>query len=515
MTPRRVSHPGILPPMSLHWPILRRLLSHPLSTVAIDDFKTWKGLELVIAASHIADAVEDRCKTETLGIMLPTSGLAPAAMLAGWMLGKTVVPLNFLLRREELQHVVRDCGTDTVVTVQPMLDYVATGGKVPTGVEYLKIEDLNMKRVPRPRWPSLRGVGGSDIEPAVILYTSATSGKPKGVVLTHRNLSANIAQCVEWADFTAKDTLVGVLPQCHSFGLTVLTLLPLTVGCRVIYSAKFIPAQVIRLIREHRPSLFVAIPTMYGALLSVKSARPDDFESIKFLVSGGEPLPEAIASRFEERFHKHIAEGYGLTETAPVTNWRRPHEDRPFSVGRPLPGVRQRIVETLPDGSERELPVGMDGEVRMKGPNIFGRYLNLPDETAAAFDTDGWFRTGDMGRFDEDGYLYITGRIKEMLIVGGENVFPREIEEALNLHPSVAMSGVIGMKDDARGEVPVAFVQLHEGAEATEKELRQWCRERIANYKVPASVRFMDELPKGPTGKVLRRALKDHLTERV
>jgi long-chain acyl-CoA synthetase len=501
--------------MSLHWPILRRLLTHPLSTVVIDDFKQWKGLELVIAACHIADAVEDRCKTDTLGVMLPTSGLAPAAMLAGWMLGKTVVPLNFLLRRDELQHVVSDCGTDTVVTVQPMLDYISTSGMIPTGVDYLKVEDLNMKRVPRPRWPSLRGVGGSDREPAVILYTSATSGRPKGVVLTHRNLSSNIAQCVKWADFDADDTLVGVLPQCHSFGLTVLTLLPLTVGCRVIYTAKFVPPQVVRLIRQHRPTLFVAIPTMYGALLSVKSARPDDFESIKYLVSGGEPLPEAIANRFEERFHKRIAEGYGLTETSPVSNWCRPHEYKQRSVGQPVPGVRQRIVETLPDGTERDLPPNMDGEVRMKGPNIFERYLNLPDETAAAFDGKGWFRTGDMGRFDDDGHLYITGRLKEMLIVGGENVFPREIEEAINTHPSVAMSGVIGMKDDARGEVPVAFVQLNEGAEATEKELRQWCRERIANYKVPASVRFMDDLPKGPTGKVLRRALKDLLTEKV
>lgn len=499
--------------MSLHWPILRRLLTHPLSTVAADDFRRWRGVDVVVAALHIADALEDRCRTETVGLMLPTSGLAPAAMLAGWMLGKTVVPLNFLLRRDELQHVVSDCGADTVVTVGPMLEYVATGGKIPSGVEYLKVEDLDMKRPPRPRWPSLRGVGVSEREPAVILYTSATSGRPKGVVLTHRNLSANVAQCVEWADFTARDTLVGVLPQCHSFGLTVLTLLPLTVGCKVVYSAKFVPAQVVRLIREHRPTLFVAIPTMYGALLSVKSAQADDFSSIKFLVSGGEPLPEAVAHRFEERFGKRIAEGYGLTETSPVTNWCRPHEYKSHSVGRPLPGVRQRIVETLADGTERDLPTGMDGEVRMKGPNIFERYLGLPDETAAAFDADGWFRTGDMGRFDEDGHLYITGRIKEMLIVGGENVFPREIEEALNQHPSVAMSGVIGVRDDARGEVPVAFVQLREGATATEKELRQWCRERIANYKVPAMVRFMDELPKGPTGKVLRRALREYLSE--
>ncbi|MBX3351371.1 MAG: AMP-binding protein [Phycisphaeraceae bacterium] len=496
--------------MSLHWPILRRLATHPLSVVAIDDFKKWRGIEILVAAFHIADALEDRCKTDTVGIMLPTSGLAPAAMLAGWILGKTVVPLNFLLRRDELQYVVENCETDTIVTVQPMLDYVATGGAIPTGVNYLKIEDLNMKRVPRPRWPSLRGVGKSEDDPAVLLYTSATSGRPKGVVLTHKNLGSNVAQCVEWADFDSSDSLVGVLPQCHSFGLTVLTLLPLTVGCKVIYSAKFVPANIVRLIREHRPTLFVAIPTMYGALLSVKQAKSDDFDSIKFLVSGGEPLPEAITSRFEERFGKRIAEGYGLTETSPVTNWCRPHEYKKHSVGRPIPGVRQRIVDM---DTGRDLPPNADGEVRIAGPNIFGGYWKLPDDTRAAFDEQGWFRTGDMGRLDDDGHLYITGRIKEMLIIGGENVFPREIEEALNLHPSVEMSGVIGMRDDMRGEVPVAFVKLREGMSATEKELRQWCRERIANYKVPAQVRMMDDLPKGPTGKVLRRALKDYLVE--
>src|SRR5690606_21210349 len=153
-------------------------------------------------------------------------------------------------------------------------------------------------------------------------------------------------------------------------------------------------------------------------LLSVKSATPDDFSSIKFLVSGGEPLPEAVTARFFERFGKRIAEGYGLTETAPVTNWCRPHEYKPHSVGRAIPGVRVRIVETLPDGVERNLPPGAEGEVRIKGPNVFSRYLNLPVETAAAFDAQGWFRTGDMGRFDEDGHLYITGRIMEMLIIG-------------------------------------------------------------------------------------------------
>lgn len=483
---------------SVHWPVIRTALRGPLRVAAIDDSRTYRRLDVLIAALNLASDVRRICRTDTIGLLLPTSGAFPIAALAGWFAGKTVVPLNYLLKPEELQYVVADCGTDTILTVQPMLDYLE---RPPHVSRLVRLEDLTLRTVPEPEIPAF--AGPHDL--AVLLYTSGTSGRPKGVMLTHRNLCANVSQIRHWVHFGPEDTLIGVLPQFHSFGLTVLTLIPFSIGCRVVYTARFVPQRMIRLFREHRPTVFVGIPSMYAALLSVKDAGPDDFTSFRYLVSGGEPLPDDVARRFKERFGVTINEGFGLTETAPVTHWCRPHEYKPHSVGRPLPGVHQRIVDI---NTGEDLPPGAEGEIRLKGPNIMKGYYRLPEETAAAFDERGWFRTGDIGRVDEDGHLYITGRLKEMLIVGGENVFPREIEEVLNSHPAVKASAVLGETDPIRGEVPVAFVELEDGQGFDEKALITHCRQHLAGYKAPRWIRHLDTLPRNPTGKILRRELK-------
>ena len=286
-----------------------------------------------------------------------------------------------------------------------------------------------------------------------------------------------------------------------------MTLLPLVVGCRAVYTARFVPAKLLELARTRKPTVFVAIPSMYNALLAARHATPEDFASLRYVVSGGEPLPEKVAAGFLERFGKRINEGYGLTETSPVTNWCLPHEYRPRSVGRPLPGVEQRIV-----GPAGELlGPGQDGEVRIKGPNVMKGYYNLPELTASVMDEHGFFRTGDMGRFDDDGHLMITGGIKEMLIISGENVFPREIEEAVNHHPSIKDSAVVGFADPARGEVPICFVELNEGVEWDEPAVRAFVRERLPPFKVPRDFRVMDALPRNPTGKIQRRVLAERL----
>ncbi len=489
--------------MSVHWPILRRLLASPGAVAAIDDVRTWKRAEILAASAVLADRLAESCRSRTVAFLLPTGAFFPIAAMATWMLGKVAVPLNYLLKPGELQYVVNDCGCDTIVAVQPMLDFVETP---PSGPRILRLEDVNFRTIPEPRWPSLQGCFRSRDELAVLLYTSGTSGKPKGVMLSHDNITSNIAQCVEWADFTDRDVILGVLPQFHSFGFTVLTMLPMTVGCRVVYSARFVPQNIVRLMRQHRPTAFIAIPSMYNALLSVKSAEPSDFASLRYVVSGGEPLPRVVAARFYERFGVRICEGYGLTETSPVTNWCRPQEYRLGSVGQAMPRVIERIVDP---NTGRELGPNHDGEVRIGGPQLMMGYYNLPRESAAAFDERGHLRTGDMGRFDDDGHLSITGRIKEMLIIGGENVFPREIEEVLDAHPAVNASGVVGMPDDVRGELPIAFIELKEGASATESELRAFCRDKLAGYKIPSAVRFMPLLPRSGTGKVLRRVLKE------
>ncbi|KAA0216015.1 MAG: long-chain fatty acid--CoA ligase [Leptolyngbya sp. PLA3] len=484
--------------MSVHWPIIRRLALSPSGVAVIDDHRSYRGAEILVAAANLADAIEAKSGTQNVGIMLPTSGAFPIAALACWMLGRTVVPLNYLLSRDELTYVVNDCETDTIVSAQPMIDFV---GFEPSVKNLLRLERTALRRVPSPRWPRR----GEPDDLAVILYTSGTSGRPKGVMLTHRNLHSNVRQVEEWVHFKPTDVFCGVLPQFHSFGLTVLTLLPLSFGLKVVYTARFVPNRIVQLLREHRPAMFVAIPSMYNALLQVKNAEPADFASIRFAVSGGEPLPTDVARRFHDRFGVTIAEGYGLTETAPVTNWCRPQDYRPHSVGMPLPGVIERVVDPV---TETELPPGYDGELRIAGPNVMRGYFKLPRQTRDAFDRLGYLRTGDMARFDDDGHLYITGRIKEMLIVGGENVFPREIEEVLNQHPSVRDSAVIGQPDPMRGEVPIAFVELEDGASLDEKSILSLCRDKLAGYKVPKCVIPLEALPRNATGKIMRRQLK-------
>lgn len=490
--------------MSVHWPIFSSLVRRAARTMIIDENRSYKGVELLVASMHVASEIQRRCNTWTTAFMLPSSGASPIAALAIWALGKTAVPLNFLLKQDELQFVVEDCETDTIVTATPMLEFL---GYTPKVKNLILLDKLNFKSVPEFRWPHVP----EDEDLAVLLYTSGTSGRPKGVMWTHAMMQANVRQCINWTDFGGEHVVLGILPQFHSFGLTVLTVLPLTVGAKVVYAPRFVPAKILKLIREHRPTCMVMIPSMYNALLHLKDATPDDFKSLQYVVSGGEPLPHATFQGFRDRFGVTINEGYGLTETCPVTNWCRPGETREHSVGMALPEIDQRILDY---NTMQFLPpnAGLEGEIVMKGPNIMRGYFKRPEETEKAFvqsgPAQGFFRTGDIGKQDEDGFLYITGRLKEMIIVGGENVFPREIEEVLNKHPAVNASGVTSMVDDMRGELPVAFVEFKEGQSASERDLLDWCRGQLASYKIPRFVKPLPTLPRNPTGKIMRRDLK-------
>ena len=482
--------------MQLARAIIRRLLLAPGRVCVVDDQRQWKGYQLYLGALHVARAIEQTTAAQHVAIMLPTSGLFPMSMLGTWMLGRTIVPLNYMLAAQELAYVIEDAGVDTVVTVGPMVKHVA---ELPAGVRQIRLDEMSFGGLP----PVRRSRSRPDDFVAALLYTSGTSGRPKGVMLTVGNLASNVRQCISWVGFTRADSLLGVLPQFHCFGLTVLTLLPMIVGCTVVYTARFVPRKILQLLRTHRPTAMIAIPSMYNALLQSRSAKPDDFSSVRYLVSGGEPLPRAVAEGFRETFNAVINEGYGLTETGPVANWCRLEDHRTGSVGMPVPDVDEKIVG--PDGET--LGPDTDGEVCIRGPNIMAGYYKLAEQTAEVFDDEGYFHTGDIGRFDADGHLYITGRIKEMLIIGGENVFPREIEEVLNAHPSVQDSAVIGVQDPSRGELPLAFVELVEGAAFDETALRTHCRERLAAFKVPREIRPLETLPRNPTGKIMRREL--------
>lgn len=474
-----------------------------MGVCVIDDQRTWTGARLVLASLMIADRIRAAGASGAVAVALPTSGLFPAAALAAWMTGRAVVPINYMLGRQEVRFILDDSGADTLITVGPMLEHM---GHRPAVRRIIELDKLDRRRVPEVAWPE----PASDDDTAALMYTSGTSGRPKGVIMTHGNLLSNVRQACLHIRFDSHHRLLGCIPQFHSFGLTVLTLLPLIRHARVVYTARFVPAKIVRLFRQHRPTIFVGVPSMFGGLLHVKEAAWEDFASTRYMVSGGEPLPDMIADRFRERFGVAIAEGFGMTECGPVTNWCRPSEHRPRSVGPALPMVRVRVVDPA---TERVLPPGREGEVRFAGPNVTRGYHNRPEENARLFDSAGFLRSGDIGRIDAQGHLSITGRLKEMLIIAGENVFPREIEDALCRHPSVKDAGVIGVADPLRGESPVGFVELHEGAAFDADALRVHCKGLIAAFKVPSQIRRVDALPRSPTGKVLRRALRGMLAE--
>ncbi|MEM1099559.1 MAG: AMP-binding protein [Planctomycetota bacterium] len=495
--------------MSLLRPILKTAVSQLRQTAVIDDRGQSSYARILGGALHIAKLIEKSTDAKHVGVMLPTGGGFPVSVLACWLANRVPVPVNYLLNRDDLHHVFADAKLDTLLTATPLLDHISKNtaeDAIPENIRCITLETQRFGKVPPLRWPR----NPADDELAVLLYTSGTSGKPKGVELTHRNLEANARACVEHANLTGRTVFLGVLPQFHTFGLTVLTLVPLMLGARVVYSARFVPRRIVELMREHRPEVFVAVPSMYHALLSVKSAKPEDFSSLKYAIAGGEKLPAALDEKYRTQFGVQLYEGYGLTETSPVTNWSTPEQHKAGSVGRTVPGVTNLIL----DDNNGALPDEAEGEIAIVGDNVMRGYHGLPELTREVIvDVDGQraFKTGDIGKRDADGYLYITGRKKEMLIVAGENVFPRQIEEVLDKHPHVHVSAVIGAPDPARGEVPVAFIELCPEIEPDAfdpGDVRTYCRTHLPPFMVPREIRVMDALPRNPTGKILRRELK-------
>ena len=325
---------------------------------------------------------------------------------------------------------------------------------------------------------------GAD-DTAVVLYTSGTSGLPKGVVLTYGNLQSDVEAAIAHAQLQGSHRFLGIVPLFHSTGMMAAMLAPVTLGALTVYIARFSPVATIKAIREHQISVIAAVPSMYGALARLKDAGPADMTSLYAALSGGEPLPANMREAFLQKFGKPLFEGYGLTETIGPVTFNTPQAHRPGSVGTPIPGVVIKIT----DDNGNPVPQGESGEVWLDGPMIMKGYLNLPKETADAITADGFFKTGDLGMIDGDGYLYITGRKKDLIIVAGEKAVPREIEEALMKHPAVAEAAVLGKKDPSRGEVVVAFIVLKEGQQVKPEELKEACREQgLASFKVPRDI---------------------------
>ncbi|HBH01505.1 MAG TPA: long-chain fatty acid--CoA ligase [Candidatus Rokubacteria bacterium] len=467
--------------------------------------REWTNVDGQRAANRLANALRRLGigPGDRVVVMLPNCPEVLQAYAAILKLGAVIVPVIFLLNPEEVRHILADSGARLALTSPELLaklegftgTTVLVGGEAPGTRGY---DELIAREA-----DAFAAVDREDRDVAVILYTSGTTGRPKGVALSHANLASNARAAANLYELDRTAWALGVLPLSHSYGLTVMNAGNI-LGTRAVLLRWFNPEGVLEAIARFRVQSMSAVPTMLVYLLHYPDADRFDTSSMRLWGSGAAPLPLEIVEPFEKKFGGRILEGYGLTEASPVVSAHRLSGVRKLgSVGLPIPGVEVRIH----DDDDRALPAGELGEVCVRGPNIMLGYYGLPEETTRTL-RGGWLHTGDVGRLDVDGFLYIVERKKDLIIRGGFNIYPREVEEVLYAHPRVAEAAVVGMRDPLMGEDVLAFVALKPGAAATADEILAFCQERLAKYKCPKQVRFVDALPKNPVGKILRKELR-------
>ncbi|WP_347057725.1 long-chain fatty acid--CoA ligase [Blastococcus sp. HT6-30] len=455
---------------------------------------------LRVAASLQARGVQPG---DRVGLVLPNVLAFPVVFYGALLAGAAVVPMNPLLKAREVQYFLEDSGARVVVTLETTAGPVREAADA-VGAEAVVVGPASPTELMADE-PLGAPVERSDEDLAVVLYTSGTTGQPKGAELTHANLGRNALTTADTlAENTPDDVIMGCLPLFHVFGLTCGLNTSVLRGSLLTLIPRFDGAKALQVIERDRVTIFEGVPTMFAAMLHSPGAGEHDVSSLRLCVSGGSAMPVEIMRSFEEGFGCTILEGYGLSETSPVASFNHPHAERkPGSIGTPIRGVEMRLVDD--DGNE--VGAGEVGEIAIRGENVMRGYWARPEETAKSI-PDGWFRTGDLARTDEDGYFFIVDRKKEMIIRGGYNVYPREIEEALYEHPAVAEVAVVGVAHPELGEEVAAAVALKPGATAEADELREFVKARVAAYKYPRHLWLVDTLPKGPTGKILRRAVE-------
>jgi long-chain acyl-CoA synthetase len=466
---------------------------------AVLTFGEFRDAALRVAAGLQARGVEPG---DRVGLVLPNVVSFPVVFYGALLAGAAVVPMNPLLKAREVEYYLRDSGAKVVVALAPAEPVVEAAGTV--GIDAVTVG---------PTLPEELMHGGAldavvdraDDDLAVILYTSGTTGQPKGAELTHANLAGNARTTAETLlESTTDDVVMGCLPLFHVFGLTCGLNTTVLRGSTLTLIPRFDGAKALSVIERDKVTIFEGVPTMFSAMLHSDDADKVDVSSLRLCVSGGSAMPVEVMRSFEETFGCIILEGYGLSETSPVASFNHPHAERkPGSIGTPIAGVEMRLV----DDDGKDVRAGEVGEIAIRGENVMKGYWQRPEDTAKSI-PDGWFRTGDLARQDDDGYFFIVDRKKEMIIRGGYNVYPREIEEALYEHPAVAEVACIGIAHPELGEEVAAAVALKPGASAEVEELRNFVKERVAAYKYPRQLWLVDSLPKGPTGKILRRAVE-------
>jgi long-chain acyl-CoA synthetase len=447
-----------------------------------------------------------------VALMLPNVPEFVVAYFAILKLGGCVVPMNILLKAAEIAYQLEDSDASTLIVDEAL---VPEARQALRGVEACSIRVVVGKQAPA-GWHHfedvLDGATGFDTtqslpdDTAVILYTAGAGGHPKGAELSHFNMFFNaVVTADRLCRLTASDVSLAVLPLFHSLGQTCVMNATLYAGGSLVLQPRFEPEKVLQAIQRERVSVLIGVPTLFWYLQHYPGVEKYDRSSLRLCCSGGAALSPALLREFEERYGQSIFEGYGLSETSPVASFNPiDGSPRPGSVGLPIYGVQIRVV----DDAERELPTGQVGEIVIRGHNVMKGYYKRPGATAEAM-RGGWFHSGDLGRVDEQGYVYVVDRKKDLIIRGGLNIFPREVEDVLAAHPAVADVAVVGVPDEVMGEEIKAFVVLEQEEAADAEDLIEYARKRLAAYKYPRSIEFRTELPKDAAGKVVKRQLAD------
>ena len=478
---------------------------------------------------------------QRVAIMLPN---LPQTMIAFWAVikaGAVVVMINPLYMEKELLNNISDSGAEHIILQDilwervaalqarlPLRNFIVTGIEDAFSFPFNWLRRFGKEKQTAPpvpydgkrvfAWKNFcRGarrhsepIADPLRQPAMLQYTGGTTGRPKGVVLTHANLGVNVCQVASFLNLRPEDRhiFLDILPFFHVYGLSFGILLPVAAIAAVLPMPRFVPHDVLQTIARHKPTIFPGAPAIYISLLQQKELSSYDLTSIRIFVSGSAPLPGEIFKAFQNITGAAILEAYGLTEASPVTHMNRlgREGEKHNSIGIPLPATEARIVDM--EAGSLSLPPGKLGELVIKGPQVMEGYWNRPDETASALRND-WLYTGDLATMDENGFFYIVDRKKDMVIVGGYNVYPREVDEVLLEHPKIKEAVTVGLADTVRGEVLKAYVVPRDGERLSKSEIVSWCRGKLASYKVPRQVEFRDALPRTIVGKILRRALRD------
>jgi long-chain acyl-CoA synthetase len=438
---------------------------------------------------------------DRVGVMLPNVPQFAIAYYGVLRAGGIVVPMNVLLKERETAFYLGDSEASAVFAWHEFAG-AAHAGAAQAGAECIVVAPGEFEQLLGATAPQPHVAAREETDTAIILYTSGTTGTPKGAELTHANLGANVQVVVRMLELGTEDVILGALPLFHAFGQTCGLNAAIASGARLALIPRFDPAKAVSIIDQAGVTVFEGVPTMFAAMLNCDQ-RPGT-TSLRLCVSGGAAMPAEVMRGFENAFGCKVLEGYGLSETSPVASFNHPDRERkPGSIGTPVEGVQLKLV----DEQGAEVAGGQVGEIAIRGHNVMKGYWARPDATSEAI-RDGWFHTGDMAKVDEDGYYFIVDRKKDMIIRGGYNVYPREIEEVLYEHPAVREAAVIGIPDEMLGEEVAAAVALKHGCDDVDAEaLRDYVKARVAAYKYPRRVWLLDDLPKGPTGKILKREI--------